>query len=160
MSNPSNLYAEKIYSEHPTVLWALDDQLDYVSLLTETQRRIYSGWTITNGSATSGISVLNEPFQSSATTVLEGIVPVGLTNVITCISPEILNISSLDENLNTFCFGSFFYSNSAYVSSIEIGYEYTDTTTSNIVQKLKKFDTSIFQNWSFISETFEILILN
>jgi hypothetical protein len=156
MSNPSNLYAEKIYSEHPTVLWALDDQLDYVSLLTETQRRIYSGWTITNGSATSGISVLNEPFQSSATTVLEGIVPVGLTNVITCISPEILNISSLDENLNTFCFGSFFYSNSAYVSSIEIGYEYTDTTTSNIVQKLKKFDTSIFQNWSFISETFEI----
>jgi hypothetical protein len=33
MSNPSNLYAEKIYSEHPVVLWALDDQLDYIGLI-------------------------------------------------------------------------------------------------------------------------------
>jgi hypothetical protein len=156
MSNPSNLYAEKVYSEHPTVLWALDDQLDYISLLTESQRRIYSGWTVTNASAISGTSILDEPFQSSATTVLEGIIPTGPTNVITCISPDILNLSSLDQTLSTFCFGSFFYSNSAYVSSIEIGYEYTDTTTSVIVQKLKKFETSIFQSWSFISETFEI----
>jgi hypothetical protein len=156
MSNPSNLYAEKVYSEHPTVLWALDDQLDYISLLTETQRRIYSGWTVTGGSATSGTSVLDEPFQGSATTILEGVVPTGPSNVITCISPDIINLSSLDQDLNTFCFGSFFYSNSAYLSSIEIGYEYTDTTTSVTIQKLKNFETSIFQNWSFISETFEI----
>jgi hypothetical protein len=156
MSNPSNLYAEKVYSEHPTVLWALDDQLDYISLLTETQRRVYSGWTVTNGTATIGSSILNEPFQNSATTILESIVPTGTSNTITCISPDIVNLSSLDQNLNTFCFGSFFYSNSPYVSSIEIGYEYTDTTTSITIQKLKKFETSIFQAWSFISETFEI----
>ena len=156
MSNPSNLYAEKVYSEHPTVLWALDDQLDYISLLSETQRRIYSGWTTTGGTASNGISVLNEPFQNSATSILEGVVPIGASNTITCISPDILNLSSLDQDLSTFCFGSFFYSNSAYLSSIEIGYEYTDTTTSTIVQKLKKFETSIFQSWSFISETFEI----
>jgi hypothetical protein len=156
MSNPSNLYAEKVYSEHPTVLWALDDQLDYISLLTENQRRLYSGWTVTGGSATNGTSILNEPFQDSATTILEGLVPTGSSNTIVCISPDIINLSSLDKALSTFCFGSFFYSNSTYVSSIEIGYEYTDTTTSVIIQKLKKFETSIFQNWSFISETFEI----
>ena len=40
MSNPSNLYAEKIYSEHPTVLWALDDKLDYSSFISEDQRDI------------------------------------------------------------------------------------------------------------------------
>jgi hypothetical protein len=156
MSNPSNLYAEKIYSEHPTVLWALDDQLDYISLLTENQRQIYSGWTITNGTAISGTSILNEPFQNSATTILQGIVPTGSSNTITCISPDIVNFSDLEQALGTFCFGSYFYSNSAYLSSIEIGYEYTDTTTSVTIQKLKNFDTSLLNSWGFISETFEI----
>lgn len=40
MATPSNLYAEKAFSEHPIALWALDDQLDYVSLISETQRVI------------------------------------------------------------------------------------------------------------------------
>ena len=29
-------------------------------------------------------------------------------------------------------------------------------TTSNVIQKLKKFETTVFQEWGFISETFEI----
>ena len=156
MSNPSNLYAEKVYSEHPTVLWALDDKLDYISLISQTQRQVYSGWTITGGTASNGTSILDEPFQDSPTTILEGIVPVGTSNTITCISPDITNFTSLNQDLSTFCFGSYFYSNSPYLSSVQIGYEYTDTTTSAVVQKLKNFDTSISQNWSFVSETFEI----
>jgi hypothetical protein len=156
MSNPSNLYAEKIYSEHPTVLWALDDQLDYISLLNESQRSIFDGWTITNGNASSGTLITNEPFQNSVTSIIEGDVPTGSSNIITCISPDIINFSTLDQTLGTFCFGFYFYSNSAYLSSIEIGYEYTDTTTSVIIQKLKKFNTSLFQSWGFVSETFEI----
>ena len=156
MSNPSNLYAEKIYSEHPTVLWALDDQVDYISLINDVDRELFSGWTITNGSASNGTSILDEPFQASPTTILEGIIPTSLTNTITCISPDIINFSDLEQSLGTFCFGSYFYSNSTYLSSIEIGYEYTDTTTSVTIQKLKKFDTSLYQNWAFISETFDI----
>ena len=46
MSNPSNLYAEKVFSEHPTVLWALDDTADYISLITEAQRS-FTSWTVT-----------------------------------------------------------------------------------------------------------------
>jgi len=163
MSNPSNLYAEKVYSEHPTVLWALDDQLDYVSLLNDTQRQIYTDWNITNGTALEAISMVGDPsslstppFALSPTTWIEGNVPSGSTNVITCISPDIVNLLSLDQTLGTFCFGSYFYSNSAYLSSIEIGYEYTDTTTSVIIQNLKKFDTSLFNTWGFVSETFDI----
>ena len=44
MSSPSNLYAEKIFSEHPLVLWALDDKLDYISLISESQRNILTSW--------------------------------------------------------------------------------------------------------------------
>lgn len=31
MANPSNLYAEKVYSEQPTALWSLDDDCTFVS---------------------------------------------------------------------------------------------------------------------------------
>ena len=45
MSNPSNLYAEKIFSEHPISLWALDEQLDYINLIEESQRdAVFEHW--------------------------------------------------------------------------------------------------------------------
>jgi hypothetical protein len=154
MSNPSNLYAEKIYAEHPLVLWALDDASDYISLISESQRNIQTQWTTTGG--TSVVSTVeNEPFPDSITTRLQGTVPVGATGSITSISPDLVNFSDLNSELATFCVGSYFYSDSAYIKSISIGYEYTDTTTSLIVQKLETFETTLFQNWAFISKTFE-----
>ena len=155
MSNPSNLYAEKIYAEHPLVLWALDDQSDYISLISESQRDIENQWTTTGGTSIES-TIGNEPFPDSITTLLEGNVPVGATGDMTSISPDLVNFFDLNSDLGTFCIGSYFYSNSAYIKSISIGYEYTDTTTSLIVQKLEKFETTLFQNWAFISKTFDI----
>ncbi len=66
MSNPSNLYAEKIYAEHPVALWALDDVADYISLIDEADRNVTS-WTITGGSAVV-YSATDEPFINSQTT--------------------------------------------------------------------------------------------
>ena len=63
MSNPSNLYAEKVYAEHPTVLWALDDTADYLSLITEAQRA-FTSWTKTNVTSVSSTSAPSiEPLQ-------------------------------------------------------------------------------------------------
>ena len=154
MSNPSNLYAEKIYAEHPLVLWALDDQADYISLITEAQRDINSLW-ITTGGADSVAVIDGEPFPDSVTTLLEGDVPVGATNQIVSISPDLVNFSDLNPDLGTFSVGTYFYSNSPHITSISIGFEYTDTTTSLIVQKLETYETTVFQNWAFISGTFE-----
>ena len=155
MSTPSNLYAEKVYSEHPLVLWALDENADYISLISETNRDIENEWTVTGGSATES-TIDNEPFLDSITTNVTGNVPAGATNDIICISPELVNFTNLNSDLGTFSVGGYFYSNSPYLSSVSIGYEYTDTTTSLVVQKLKTFPTTIFQNWAFVSETFEI----
>ena len=155
MANPSNLYAEKIYSEHPLVLWALDDPSDYISLITESERDITNEWDVTDATATENTTD-NEPFPDSITTRLDGIVPVGPTNDIICISPNLVNFSNLNSNLGTFCVGAYFNSQSPYLESVSIGYEYTDTTTSAIVQKLKVFPTTLFDAWGFVSETFEI----
>lgn len=155
MSNPSNLYAEKIYSEHPLVLWALDDTANYVSLISEANRNIENEWSVTGGTATETV-IENEPFPYSTTTSVLGTIPGGATNEISCISPNLVNFTVLNSNLGTFSVGGYFYSNSAYLSSVSIGYEYTDTTTSFVVQKLKTFETTLFNNWGFVSETFEI----
>ena len=68
MSISSNLYAEKVFAEHPIVLWPLDDSVDYVSLISEDQRD-FSGdtWQISGGTASLNYS-LNSPFDDSHTT--------------------------------------------------------------------------------------------
>jgi hypothetical protein len=156
MSTPSNLYAEKVFAEHPLGLWALDDKLDYLSLITETQREIDVYWTVDNATAYPGTEITGEPFQDSPTTVLEGDVPVGSTNDIVIISPNLVNLNTLDQSLGSFCVGGYVFCDSAYLQSISIGYEYTDPSTSLSVINTKTFETSTTQSWLFISETFEI----
>ena len=71
----SNIYAEKIFAEHPIDLWVLDDQADYVSLITESQRQIWTapGWILENCTASIGTDVdKEEPFDTSYVTKIVG----------------------------------------------------------------------------------------
>ena len=155
MTTPSNLYAEKVFSEHPTIMWALDDDADYVSLISESQRNM-TLWTIENGSASTSVTDINQPFEDSILNYLEGDVPLSISGSMTCISQDLVNFTDLDPEKKTVSVGAYFYSASAYLTSVEIGYEYTDTTTSTIIQHLKTYQSSNIQLWSFISSTFEI----
>ena len=156
MSTPSNLYAEKVFAEHPLGLWALDDQLDYLTLISDVQRDIEAEWTVTGGTPYSGTAINDEPFQNSPTTVLEGDVPSTSTNDIICISPNLVNLNTLNQDLGSFSVGGYVFCDSAYLQSISIGYEYTDPNTSAIVNNIKVFETNTTQSWLFVSETFEI----
>lgn len=161
MSNPSNLYAEKIFSEHPLALWALDDVADYVSLIRESDRQI-SEWNISGGTAQTKTNVIDEPFGYSYTTELTGNLTSEEIGQIECISPDEIgslsgiNFTSLNSDLATFSIGAYFYTTSSYLESVEIGYEYYDSVSSINVQKIKKFETSVAEKWIFVSETFDI----
>jgi hypothetical protein len=155
MSSPSNLYAEKIFSEHPTVLWALDDQADYISLISENDRKVYN-WTVTGGSATEDFTMIDEPFPSSSVTKLVGNVTSEDYSKVICISDEVFNLEDLNTYMATFSIGAYIYSNSPYISGIEIGYQYYDETTASTVEKLKNYGTSVYNRWVFVSETFTI----
>jgi hypothetical protein len=158
MSNPSNLYAEKIFSEHPLVLWALDDKADYVSLITEAKRNVESQWTVTGATVNTdpGSGAVNPPFEDSLSTNILGTVPSGSTRTISLVSPNLSNFSSMNSLLGTFSIGTYFYSNSIYVNSVSIGFEYTDPSTSAVVQELETFEDPLYTKWSFISSTFQI----
>lgn len=168
MSSPSNLYAEKIFSEHPLAFWALDDSVNYVSLINDTDRDL-SQWEDTlpesrsgiyNGVATSA-ETLNEPFQTSPTTMITGDITQNSFGQVICISNDDLNsiginLSHLDSNLATFSIGSYFYTDSAYLAKIDIGYEYYDVTSGENVEVLKSFNTSVSGRWIFLAETFDV----
>jgi hypothetical protein len=156
MSNPSNLYAEKIFAEHPTTLWALDDTADYLTLITEAQRA-FTSWIRTNVTSIASTSAPSvEPFTDSVVNKLNLVIPANTSFTITCISDDLVNFSSLNSTLATFAVGSYFFDSSAVLDSVSIGYEYTDTTTALDVQELNTFDTSLNASWGFVSGTFEI----
>jgi hypothetical protein len=154
MSNPSNLYAEKVFAEHPTGLWALDDTADYISLLSESQRNL-SNWTIVGGTYQDYSQSIDEPFINSYVGKITATPTDNESASIIATSNEIMNLRDFNTYLRTFSVGGYFYSESAYIAGLEIGYQYTDTTSGDDIIHLKNYDTVINNNWIFISETFD-----
>jgi hypothetical protein len=152
MSSPSNLYAEKVFAEHPLALWSLDDAVDYLSLITESQREILEpSWSIENVSDYYE-GIITGPFPISITNTIEGMP----NETVLLKSPELVSLQSLQERLRTMCIGTYYYSNSDNYDYIEIGYEYTDSETSLLVEHVKRFTSITQDRWSFISSTFEL----
>lgn len=153
MSSPSNLYAEKIYAEHPQFLWALDDNADYVSIISE-ENRSTSTWSIDNGSSIETEELLDAPFPDSIINKITPTAVLSETFSTTLVSPELVNVNDLNQVLKTFAVGSYFYTTSPYGLSIEIGYRYYDNALESFVDVLKSYDASLQNRWYFLSETF------
>ena len=158
MSNPSNLYAEKVFAEHPTGLWALDDDADYVSLISEADRVLSdtTKWDAPIGGTVSAYpESIDEPFIGSYVGKITATPTSNEFGSVTMISKDKKNLQELNEYLKTFSVGGYFYSQSSYIAGFEIGYQYTDTTSGETITHLKNYDTVINNNWIFISETFD-----
>jgi len=136
MSIPSNLYAEKVFAEHPTVLWALDDKADYISLINEEERSVFN-WSVTGGSSQEFDSVYDEPFTDSSVTKLTGELSTESFGEIVCISDNLSNFTTLNSYMSTFSIGGYINSLSSYIAGIEIGYEYYDPLSGKVIQNLK-----------------------
>lgn len=153
MSNPSNLYAEKVYSEHPTLLWALDDTCDYLSLLSSTTSNL-SLWTPTNGSVSIIPSITSQPFPESSLFEVSGNGSEESIQYTTLVSQDIINMTELNSSLDSFAFGLNLYSTGSHLYSISIGYEYYEVTSGTTIQKLKDVPINLSDKWIFLSETF------
>ena len=157
MSNPSNLYAEKVFAEHPTGLWALDDKADYVSLISEANRNISDAtkWTVTGGTVSVYPQSVDEPFPNSYVSRIVATPTSSDSASIVAVSNEIMNLKDLNTYLKTFSVGGCFYSESSYIAGFEIGYRYEDITSGDMITHLRNYDTVINNSWVFISETFD-----
>ena len=157
MSSSSNLYAEKVFAEHPISMWAFDDDVDYVSFITETDRNI-SNWTIQNGSVLSSVPVSllkePEPFADSTLKAFAGLPITAQFNDIILTSPNLFSTTEFDQNKETFTIGTYVYSAHPYVLGYEIGFEYT--VGGQPKQTSRFFNSTVSDQWLFISETFKI----
>jgi len=70
MTTPSNLYLEKLISEHPVAAWSLDEGSEYITKISDSTRDL-TGWTITAGTKSS-VTDKTAPFPSSYVTKIVG----------------------------------------------------------------------------------------
>ena len=144
MTIASNLYAEKIFGEHPVALWALDDKVHYLSLLSETEKD-FVGWTLSgltkNTEEPTDYPMLEESISSFTSA----------NNVSTSTLTKNISLSSenLDSSIGTISTSFYFYTDDQAISSVNIGY--TDGTTP-VYQTYQIGSANTF-SWIFLSTT-------
>lgn len=163
MSVISNLYAAKLYSEHPLAIWPLDDDVSYISLISNQQRTFeadspYPGWTINNGTANDNLPLpdIKSPFDSDIYSGIEGDVPLSDGTDIEAISPGIFAFEDCNQDLKTFSISFYMYQDSAYVNYYEFGYKYYDDILGQWIEVLKTVDAPSTSQWIRFQDTFII----
>jgi hypothetical protein len=141
----SNAYINQIFSEQPLAVWALDDDISYLSLFLDSQRKIRTAWSLTNSATSTELDETLDPYYALDKTVNR--------IVKTSVSSSGNFIATSDETFTAendyFNIGFYYLKDSPYVSSIEIGYKIGATTTY-----ATSIPTSVFYEWTFISATF------
>ena len=161
MTTLSNTYIEKVNSEHPLAVWMLNEEVDYLSSISETEREIYNAaeWTITNGTASEETPLpADSPFLTSAVSRVSGSVPSGPSMDIEFRSIFPVPTEAFTEELANFAMSFFLYVDNPYADSISFGYEYYDpilAVTEEVIETriLSSFDSG---SWLFFSKTYPL----
>jgi len=153
MSSPSNLYAEKIFAEHPVAMWSLDEPADYVSLIAEEDRDLTS-WTVSNATVTTA-TPNTKPLDSVVSLVSADTESTGVTASARLVGPQISK-ASLNSDIGTFSVGSYIYSKTEYVLGFYLGYTYEDPTSGQTIDTKEFFDIPSANKWTFASQTFKL----
>lgn len=152
MSNPSNLYAEKVFGEHPLALWPLDETVDYISFVDFVDRD-FSGWDLTDCTVT-------EDYFFDREIVSESVYEVNSVSVDTfelSLSDPITGY--LNPELNSVGVGFYFYPQTTNIESIEYGYKYDSNGTprhTNDAERYSTFTVNAYGKWHYVSDTFDL----
>ena len=168
MTTTSNLYAEKVFAEHPIGLWSLDEQVDYVSLINETNRDM-SIWTAKNelGNPLSNIVDSYLPndtlppdlpvriFENSVVNLISAPDIVGSgSKLVSLTSQAIANDADMNEFIDSFSISTYIFPFAKKID-VTIGYEYTDPANpSTPIRVEKTYYVGDVQQWAFITGFF------
>lgn len=156
MSTPLSLYTSKILSEHPLAVWTLNDQADYVSILSQAGRDI-SLWSSSSQSV-----VVEEDQAAFGPVVGESVYSIvdtpdvpEETITVRLSGDAVGSLADLDPDLGTFSVSSFVKIIDGAVLSVSIGISYNDQTYGS-VDISKKVSRLVDNKWMLISETFDV----
>ena len=165
MTNLSNLYIEKVLSEHPIATWVLGDDLGYISLISENNRKFENSgqWSLTHSTSSLEASPPNNvPFKTSTTSKIIGSIPSSSSMDILETSVFSLDETQINSDLANLTVGFYIYINNPYTTSISLGYKYYNTGTLSdvIVTKEIPVNSSNANSWLFVSGVFDLPIVS
>lgn len=148
MSIFSNLYAEKVFAEHPVGLWPLDDQADYVSLVSAAQRNM-TFWYAPAATVSIDSTFTNKPINDNVYRLEQlGSVDIG------AVSSPLFNSNSLNDDMATLTMGVYIFVPDQNVQSVSFGY--TDGTS----YYGNTYATPTAGAWTFLSTTYPTVAPN
>ena len=156
----SNLYVERAASEHPLALWSLNEPTDYVSMVTEEERKLqlFEEWEVVEGEITPfpGTSLLNTPFLDSETVKFEGYPPDDQTG--TFFAKGKFDIQPrFADGYGSFAISFFGYIESGLINSVSFGYVYDDEEDEEQeVLSTVPVKSSYVGNWTQFLDTFDM----
>lgn len=155
MSSPLNLYATRVFAEHPLSLWTLDENVGYISLLSQDQQNL-SNWIVSGATVidANGEFFSENPPQAPFSTYTSGLVEVagngGLINIQKSIPIADENINS---DLGSFAISMYSFTYDRTVQA-RLGFSYIDTSNSQEYEVIRLVNIPANRSWAFVSETF------
>lgn len=157
MTTPLNLYATKVFAEHPISMWALDEQVGYISFLSEEDQN-FSNWSIFGATAVdaedeSSFSEVppKAPFRNA---FINGIVESppnsGLINLTLT---EAISNSKINQDLGSVSLGFYAFTYDRTVQA-RLGFSYVNSETLEEHEVLRLVNIPATRSWAFVSETF------
>ena len=155
MSIPSNLYAEKVFGEHPIALWSLDEVVDYTALISPNKRDFTNSsvWNFSGGNIAKDFS-FPRPIQDSDCFHLTS----SNTLLYSLNAFDIID-SYLSPRLRTVSIGFYAYVETVNVEHFDIKLFYDDIGQPYYVNDsiaTKRFTPKSLDGWHYYSATFEI----
>lgn len=132
----SNLYASRVFAEHPLALWAIDENINFVSLITESAKQISGDdWTFDNMSVSGSVSIpVGNPIEDSLVSKVYR--QSSSPSYAEALSYSISYEDKIDKLKGSICINAYLYiPEETLLSEIQIGFlingqEYYQTVTS------------------------------
>jgi hypothetical protein len=148
MANPSNLYAEKIFAEHPSALFTLDDNIDYLSIISEANRNLTT-WTPSASVSASEVGILAQPKRPVDNFVVYRVsVPEPSSTTSNPDATATLSLGTFDIPIGGFSAGIYVFFTNPYFKTITFKATATNTYTESYT-----LNSSQAGSWVFISKT-------
>ncbi len=151
----SNLYAEKVFSEQPLALWALDDNIKFASIFPQDASNT-SAWTTSNVTSMSISSSENTdaPIQESYTMEIVGATPSSNTKTLRISYDSVANFTDLNQDIDTISLGFYLYAPGIDITNLSLGITYDNS--NNQTQTLSETVSFVDNGWGFVSSTIDL----
>ena len=143
----SNLYASKIFAEHPITLWTLDEDFAFTNLLSASTQNLYT-WNITDGTSASVASSTyeNRPIVEDG---ISYITKSASTSLTTATFPTNFTENHFDIDKKSICLSTWFLAGTS-IDYVELGIDVSGSVT------YKTIDNQSPSVWTHASYTVDI----